>query len=380
MPVVLLVGGALLFGVFVWLVGWQLGADSAVYRAGALTFLHGDPLYDPERLSTLPSWVALPFTYPPAAALLFVPLTALPSGLTWGVLAAGSVLSLAVVVRLGLRPAPASWRRWPVVAGLTVLALGLEPVWKTIFLGQVNLLLLAALLLDLLVVGARGSRWGGVLVGVAAAVKLTPLIFVVHLFLIGRRADAARALGTFAVLQGVMFAVMPRDAIRYWTEAATDPDRVGSVHWIFNQSLNGLLNRATELAPWSLPVALAIGAVLAVPSIWLVRRLHARGEALAAVLVSGFLALLISPVSWTHHWVWAVPLIVLLAAKGRYWAALAVTAFFGSAFIMFVPNGGETEFGWGLGFGVLGNGYVLAAAFGLLAVAALELRKRAKLV
>ncbi|WP_020420998.1 glycosyltransferase 87 family protein [Amycolatopsis sp. ATCC 39116] len=361
-----LVLGAFAAGVAVWLAGWHLGADSAVYRAGALTFLQGDAVYTPERLTTLPSWVSLPFTYPPAAALLFVPLTALPSGLTWGVLAATSVLSLAVVVRASGR-----FRGWA-VAGLTVGALALEPVWKTIFLGQINLVLLALVVVDVLVLA--GSRWSGVLIGVAAAVKLTPLIFVAHLFVTGRWRDGLRALATFAGLQAVMFVLMPGDAARYWAEAAFDPHRVGGVSWIFNQSLGGLVNRLSHEASWSTAVALGVGAVLAVPAVWLVRRLHRRGETLAALLVTAFFGLLVSPVSWSHHWVWAVPLIVLLASKARWvWAGL-VAAFFASCVVMLVPNGGDTEFGWGPELFVPGNAYVLAAALGILGLAARELR------
>jgi alpha-1,2-mannosyltransferase len=361
----LLVLGMLAVGVCGWLADWRLGADSAVYRAGALTFLHGDPLYTLERLSTLPSWVALPFTYPPAAALLFVPLAALPAGLAWGIVSTASVLSLAVVVHVCLRPS-----RWLAVAGLTVVGLVLEPVWKTLFLGQINLILLALVVVDVLV----RPRWSGVLIGIAAAVKLTPLIFVVHLFVVGRWRDGLRALGTFVALQALMFALMPRDALNYWTRAAFDPDRVGGVHWIFNQSLNGLLHRATHDAPWSTKVALVIAALLAVPAVWLVRRLSRRGEHLAALLVTAFLGLLASPVSWSHHWVWAVPLLALLVAKRQWVWAAVVAVFFASCVVMLVPNGGETEFTWGVAWSILGNAYVLGAAVGIVGLTARELR------
>ena len=362
-----LVAGAFAIGICAWLAGWRVGADSAVYRAGALTFLHGDPLYDLQRLSALPSWVALPFTYPPAAALLFVPLAALPAGLAWGIVTTLSVASLAVVVRVCARPSSRA-----VIVGLTVGALVLEPVWKTLSLGQINLILLAIVVLDVLVLA--GSRWSGVLIGVAAAVKLTPLIFVAHLFLTGRWRDGLRALATFAGLQGLMFLIIPGDAVEYWTRAVLDPSRVGGVNWVFNQSLNGLLNRATHAAPWSGDLALLIAAVLAVPAGWLVWRLHRRGEALAALLVTAFLGLLASPISWSHHWVWVVPLIALLIVKRRLvWAGL-VTVLTGSAVIMLVPNGGDTEFGWGPGWSIVGNAYVLAAALGILGLAARELR------
>jgi alpha-1,2-mannosyltransferase len=365
------------FGVAGWLAGWHLGADSAVYRAGALTLLHGDPLYTRDVLTALPDWVRLPFTYTPAAAPLFLPLALVPSGLVWGVIAFLSVVALMVVITVvSSSPGRASLlgrSRWALPAG-TAIALALEPVWKTLFLGQINLILMAFVVLDVLVLSLRGSRWAGVLIGVAAAIKLTPLIFVPHLFFTGRWKDGLRALGTFVALEAVMFAVIPVDAARFWRDSATDPSRVGSVHWIFNQSLNGLVNRASHLAPWSLAVAAGVAAVLAVPAVWLVVRLHRRGENAAALLVTAFYGLLLSPVSWSHHWVWCVPLLTLLVVKARWWAAAAVALLFVSQIVMLVPNGGDTEFGWGLGWSVLGNVYVLAAAAGILGLAARELR------
>ncbi|WP_103353135.1 glycosyltransferase 87 family protein [Amycolatopsis sp. CA-128772] len=365
------------FGVVVWLAGWHLGADSAVYRAGALTLVHGDPLYTRDVLTALPDWVRLPFTYTPAAAPLFLPLALVPSGLVWGVIAFLSVVGLIVVITVVSSPPGGSsllGRSWWALPAGTAIALVLEPVWKTLFLGQINLILMAFVVLDVLVLSARGSRWAGVLIGVAAAIKLTPLIFVPHLFFTGRWKDGLRALGTFVALEAVMFAVIPVDAARFWRDSATDPSRVGSVHWIFNQSLNGLVNRATELAPWSLAVAVGVAAVLAGPAVWLVVRLHRRGEDAGALLVTAFYGLLLSPVSWSHHWVWCVPLLTLLVVKARWWAAAAAGLLFASQIVMLVPNGGGTEFGWGLGWSVLGNLYVLAAAAGILGLAARELR------
>ncbi|WP_410668769.1 glycosyltransferase 87 family protein [Amycolatopsis sp. cmx-4-68] len=366
-------GLVLVFGVVAWLAGWHLGADSAVYRAGALTLLHGDPLYTRDVLTALPDWVRLPFTYTPAAAPLFLPLALVPSGLVWGVIAFLSVVALMVVITVVSSSPGRSLAWWALPAG-TAAALALEPVWKTLFLGQINLILMAFVVLDVLVLSSRGSRWSGVLIGVAAAIKLTPLIFVPHLFFTGRWKDGLRALGTFVVLEAVMFAVIPVDAARFWRDSATDPSRVGSVHWIFNQSLNGLVNRASGLAPWSLAVAVGVAAALAVPAVWLVVRLHRRGETVASLLVTAFYGLLLSPVSWSHHWVWCVPLLTLLVVKARWWAAAAVALLFVSQIVMLVPNGGDTEFGWGLGWSILGNLYVLAAAAGILGLAGRELR------
>ncbi|GAA3847462.1 glycosyltransferase 87 family protein [Amycolatopsis tucumanensis] len=367
---------ALVFGVVGWLLDWRLGVDSAVYRAGAITLLHGEPLYDANTLPPEPWWALLPFTYPPTAALLFVPLAILPVQIAWGVLTAISVLAMALVVRvaIGSLPTPPAVRRWwssPARATLlfSLVMLGLEPVWRTIFLGQINLILMAVVVLDVLVITTRNSRWGGVLVGIASAVKLTPLVFVAHLFLTGRRREAFRAFGVFLGLQLLMLALIPGDTIRYWTKTISDTGRIGPVHWAGNQSLNGLMNRLTDLAPWASKAALGVAALLAIPAVWLMLRFHRRGQALAALLVTAFFGLLASPISWSHHWVWAVPLIVLLVSRlpqatlanawKRWVATGAVVAVFISCVLLALPNGRNIELHWKFWQTVLGNAYIL---------------------
>jgi alpha-1,2-mannosyltransferase len=379
--------GLLLAGIVSWFIDWRLGVDSAVYRAGALALLHGEPLYDAMSLSAEPPWARLPFTYPPTAALLFVPLALFPTQVSWGLLAAVSVLAMAVVIRvcLGALPRRPAWLApGPATAVLAVLLLGIEPVWRTLFLGQINLILMALVVVDVLVLGAATRpgvrRLGGVLIGIAAAVKLTPLIFVPHLVLTGRWADAARAFGTFLALQGLMFLLIPHDFARFWGHAVTDPERVGQVatgvgigpiYWAGNQSLNGLVLRLSDLAPWSLAVALGIGALLAVPVALLVRRFHLRGDAVAALLVTAFYGLLLSPVSWSHHWVWVVPLIVYLlsrlpdplpegAARVRALAGIgAVAAVFASGILLIMRNGRGLELHWTPLEFVIGSAYLL---------------------
>ncbi len=379
---------ALLGGLAGWVFDWPLGVDSAVYRAGAITLVQGEPLYDGNTLGAEPFWALLPFTYPPTAALLFVPLAVLPVQVAWGVVAAVSFLALALVVRLviaTLPPPSGQVSRWASPARATlvfsVLFFALEPVWRTIFLGQINLILMALVVLDVLLLSRRGSRWGGVLVGVASAVKLTPLIFVPHLLFTGRVADALRALGTFAGLQVLMLALAPSDTVRFWTHTVFNAGRIGPMHWAGNQSLNGLLNRITDLAPWATTAALGIGAALAPFAVWLMLRFHRRGQPLNALLVTAFYALLVSPVSWSHHWVWAVPLIVVLVARlpattpatawRRWLAAGSVIVVFVSCVLLVLPNGRNLELHWEFWQFVLGSAYLLVP---LLLTAVLGLR------
>ncbi|MFD9891206.1 glycosyltransferase 87 family protein [Amycolatopsis sp. NPDC059027] len=368
---------------------WHLGVDSAVYRAGALTLLHGDSLYDANTLLPEPSWALLPFTYPPAAAALFVPLAWFPVQLSWGLLTVVTLLCLALCVRIAIgalpRPAEDGPRWWASPARSTIVFslvfLGLEPVWRTIFLGQINIVLMALVMLDVLVIGARGSRWGGVLVGVAAAIKLTPIVFLGHLFITGRRKDAIRGFVTFVLLQGAMFLINPHDAAKYWTQTLPDTGRIGPVHWAGNQSLNALMNRATDLAPWASNVALAIGFLLLIPALWLVMRFHRRGQTLASLLVTAFWILLISPISWTHHWVWVAPLIVLLVSRlpkttpataWKRWLGTFLAIFvFVSCVLLILPNGRNVELHWTVWQNILGSAYILMP---VVLAAALALR------
>ncbi|WP_410569105.1 glycosyltransferase 87 family protein [Amycolatopsis sp. cmx-4-61] len=377
------------YGIYGWQHDWVLGVDSAVYRAGALSLLHGDSLYDANTLPDEPWWALLPFTYPPTAALIFVPLAAFPTQISWGLITAVSLVAMALSIRIAIgalpRPAADGPRWWASPARSTIVfflvCLGLEPVWRTIFLGQINLILMAMILLDMLVIGARGSRWGGVLVGIAAAIKLTPLVFLGHLFITGRRMDALRGLATFVLLQGLMFLINTHDAAKYWTVTLPDTGRIGPVHWAGNQSLNALMNRATDLAPWASKAAMGIGFLLAIPALWLLLRFHRKGQVLAAMLVTAFWTLLISPISWTHHWVWVIPLIVLLVSRlpkttpktaWKRWVGTGLVAFvFVSCVLLILPNGRNVELHWKVWQNVLGDAYILMP---VVLAAALALR------
>jgi alpha-1,2-mannosyltransferase len=372
--------GVLVAGIVSWAIDWRLGVDSAVYRSGAVALLTGEPLYDHMSLSAEPPWARLPFTYPPTGALLFVPLALFATQISWGLLGALSVLALALVVRVAIqnvptRPAWMTPARTTVV--VTVLALGLEPVWRTLLLGQINIILMALVVVDVLLL-KRSRYFGGVLVGIAAAVKLTPLIFVPHLWLTGRRKDAVTAVVTFGLLQLLIFAIIPHDFARFWSVAVTNPERTGPTFWAGNQSLDGLVLRLTDLAPWALAAAIAIGAVLAVPAVLLVRRYHRAGQPLAALLVTAFFGILLSPVSWSHHYVWVVPLVVLLLSRlpdrlPEGWARVRALSGIGAVVLVFAscvllimrtsdpnrPAGEKPELEWTPPEVLLGSAYLL---------------------
>jgi alpha-1,2-mannosyltransferase len=349
-------------GVIAYLQHAPAGGDTAVYQAGAASLLHGLPLYDSDTLPFEPAYAQLPFTYPPFAALLFTPLVVVPPQVAWGIMNAVSALSLIAVVYVVLRKLPRlpSWLSpaWGAVL-LGVVLLAIEPVRVTLDYGQINLLLLALVVLDVLVL----RRFSGVLVGIAAAVKLVPLIFVVHFLIVGRPRDALRAAGTFAGLQALMFVIAPHDAYRFWTHTVFDSSRIGPTNWSWNQSLSGMVRRFSEQAAWSQPVAYLVGLLLAIGAFVLVREFADRP--VYAMLVTGFLALLVSPVSWVHHWVWAVPLIAMLLAEAgcgnkiARWMLPVTVLVFSVPVLRWVPHGELREYSWNGAEILFGNVFVV---------------------
>lgn len=332
--------------------------DLEVYAFGARTLLDGGHLYAADDPAT-----GLPFTYPPFAALLMAGLALLPLPVSAALWAATGVLALALVVHV-VRPDLAPWA----VLGVCVAALALEPVRETLTFGQVNLLLMALVVVDLL--GPR-RRWSGALVGLAAAVKLTPLVFVVLLLGTGRRGDAARAV-VAVVGAGVVGAlVAPRSSWDYWTSVLADPERPGSPAFATNQSVSGVLARALGGPAPTLLWLIVAGAVslgvLALGCVWWRRGDPALGVGLAAVAM-----LLASPISWSHHWVWALPVALVLLERGPRWAAAGWAAVFVLAPFWLLPHRDDVEYAWSPAQQVVGSAYVVAGVL-LAAGAALAL-------
>ena len=279
--------------------------DLGVYRAGAAAVLDGRSLYGDRP--------GLPFTYPPFAADVFVPLQLVGRPVAISlmlVVSGGAYVAFCVVVahRLGLD----RFR----TAVVVVAGVALEPMWHTLALGQINIILAALVALDALVVGDRHRGW---LVGVAAGIKLVPAVFVVYFVLRHDWRAAARSglglLGT--ILVGAV--TSPHDTWRYWTVLFYKPDHVGGLAYVGNQSLNGdLIRLLRDEHPPTLVYAATVVAALGLAVVGARRQLRRENEvaALTCIAVGG---LLVSPVSWTHHWVWLLPAALVLAAR-RDWA------------------------------------------------------------
>jgi alpha-1,2-mannosyltransferase len=324
--------------------------DLSVYRYGGRLILDGLPLYGSRDPAT-----NLRFTYPPFAAVAMVPLGPLPFWLATALWTAASVGALAGVILLAGRALGRTVPGW-LVALLTVGALALEPVWQNLTFGQINLLLMLAVLVDLV---HPERRWSGVLVGIAAGVKLTPLVFVVLLVLVGRRTTAGRALLAFAGTVAIGVAVIPGSAKAYWTENLIKAGRVGPPELAHNQSVFGALTRLLDGPPPTL-LWLAVAGALALAIVVVGAVCWRRGDRVLGTGLGALAMMLASPISWSHHWVWAVPIGLALWERNR-WAGVAWTAVFVARPFVWPPWGERREYGWSPIDHIPGNAYLLAA-------------------
>jgi alpha-1,2-mannosyltransferase len=201
--------------------------------------------------------------------------------------------------------------RWALC--LCLLAL-FEPLRDTFSFGQVNLVLLALVLADCLSLSAGRGRWAGAGTGLAAAVKLTPVLFIALLLLAGRRRAAATAAAVAAAATGLAAWADPAASRFYWTEALWDTGRVGRLDYVSNQSLQGVLARLGEPGRplWASAVLLTL-CVWA----WRSRRAVTAGNWPAAFALAGTTACLVSPITWVHHLVWLLPSFAVLVRAGH---------------------------------------------------------------
>ncbi|MEU7059212.1 glycosyltransferase 87 family protein [Streptomyces sp. NPDC046197] len=262
------------------------------------------------------------FTYPPFAAVCMLPMTLVGWHTAVVVALLLNLSALALVLRF---LAGREWRRhgwFRCAVALCLLAL-FEPLRDTLSFGQVNLLLLALVLTDGRLLATGRERWAGVGIGLAAAIKLTPALFI-GLLLVARRWRAAAVATVVAGGATALAAcVSPETSRFYWTQALWDTSRVGRLAYVSNQSVQGILARLGET---SHPVWML--AVLPVLAVW-VWRTHlavTAGDWLAAFALTGAAACLVSPITWVHHLVWLLPSLAVLLRAGRRRVAFAVYA------------------------------------------------------
>lgn len=274
-----------------------------------------------------------PFTYPPFAMVLFRPLSLLPEtalGLLWLTMTCAAVIAIARTVTRGASPgtgggpgarAQGQAQARLLVAGVATALLVSAPVQSNLRFGQVSIFIVLLALIDAGQVVP--ARYRGVLVGVAAAIKLTPLLFVVYFLVARRYKDAARAGAAFVGCAVITAVLMPGASLRYWGGTIFQTSRIGDLASLGNQSVHGMLLRA-GLSPQTLPVVWAVLiAAICGAALLRARRLHLHGEPVRAAVLVGCATVAASPVSWTHHQVWTVLAAMLLVATEGAWRKAA---------------------------------------------------------
>ncbi|MBO0840833.1 MAG: DUF2029 domain-containing protein [Sciscionella sp.] len=365
---------------------WELhtnprhGIDLDVYRLGGQAWLTGQPVYG--RLPSTPLGDSLPFTYPPFAAIVFATFAGVGRTVAVGAISLLSLAALGTTTWLVLRRCPRLPFDLPPLLASALLMPGLtllEPVKATLWYGQVNLLLMVLIAADCLVVKPRWPR--GLLIGIAAAIKLTPAVLIIYFLARREWKPALTVLASFAGAGLLGLALAPRDSIAFWLHAMLDPNRVGIAVNAENQSLRGALHRLQ--LPGGVESGLWLGlAVLVVALTWLaVARTRARGDDLAAMVATATCGLLVSPVSWSHHWVWCVPGVLMLGYAAWRWRSMitaVVAVLAGAVFVIaphwLFPNGDNIELRWSLWQNAIADGYVW---LGLALLVTLALRRDA---
>lgn len=314
--------------------------DLDVYRTGGQMVLQGRAVYD----FVTPAPQLLPFTYPPIAALLAVPLAAISWVSAQWVWIAGVFVALAITVAYSFRETRVSLAERPgeavgaargvladkaylpwLFALLMLACTYLMPIRDQVRFGQVDILLVALCLADC---AARRPWWPrGFMIGLATAVKLTPGVFLIYLLITKQWRTFWTATLVTTLLTVLPFAVIPRDASDFWFHALLDPERLGSNAGTTNQSVRGMLIRLylpsdlLTTAIWA-----AVVAVIAWYGFRFARDAYLRGDTLAAVALVGLMAVLLSPVAWIHHLAWVVVVLGALVGNGKDVTRVGVAA------------------------------------------------------
>ena len=355
---------------------WLFKLDSFVYYEAVRQWLDGGDLY---------SWYAnpaqhlWPFTYTPLAAWVIAPLTwmSYQSATVLLIVATplcAAVTTYAVLRRLGV----GSWMAHTLSPWLALIGvIALEPFPKTMEYAQVNAILMALVAVDLFLVPQR-SRWRGALSGLAAAIKLTPAVAI--LVLLARREwrAAATMAGSAVGLTLLAALAAPTESWEFFTSAMWDPGRAGFADYSGNQNLKGAIARGLPESAWNL--TWAVCSLLAVVAAWLLcrrlDRLRGAGDAaegpgqddglvlslqISVVMVLG---LLISPISWSHHWVWCLPALMSVAAATWRWRSTALGVAGAAGFLVFVlamqwwfPEQNHVEQNWPTWAKAVGSSY-----------------------
>ena len=415
--------------------------DVYVYWYALNNWFSGNSLYD---WYALPDYKMYPFTYPPFGAWALSPLTWFDYETAARLMIMAIALQTAVIVALVGRSLGWSWGSAFAIAPWAAILVQqcLEPFTQSVGFAQVNTAMMALVMID---VAAPPSWKGrGVASGLAAAIKLTPAIAVLIFLLRRQWRSAITMVATSLTVTLLSWVISPGESARFFFDAMWDPQRAGDAYYTSNQNLKGFVARALPENTWSIAWAITVALAL-VAAVWLCLRIQAAAtsvvtsrsasddvasgllntaapaapagdatetaasdavaapsavatspaspalpENLATLLTAAVimtLGLLVSPITWSHHWVWGLASVVALIAvalrlKSAPLAALALAQ--GALFIMaphwWFPYGQVNELHWSVVKQLVGSSYTLAAiASGVALAWALPVQATARL-
>ena len=388
--------------------------DVYVYWYALNNWFSGNSLYD---WYALPDYKMYPFTYPPFGAWALSPLTWFDYETAARLMIMAIALQTAVIVALIGRSLGWSWGSAFAIAPWAAILVQqcLEPFTQSVGFAQVNTAMMALVMID---VAAPPSWKGrGVASGLAAAIKLTPAIAVLIFLLRRQWRSAITMVATSLAVTLLSWVISPGESARFFFDAMWDPQRAGDAYYTSNQNLKGFVARALPENTWSIAWAITVALAL-VAAVWLCLRIQAAAtsvvtphviyddaapdavatspaspalpENLATLLTAAVimtLGLLVSPITWSHHWVWGLASVVALIAvalrlKSAPLAALALAQ--GALFIMaphwWFPYGQVNELHWSVVKQLVGSSYTLAAiASGVALAWALPVQATARL-
>ncbi|QRY60868.1 DUF2029 domain-containing protein [Gordonia sp. PDNC005] len=364
--------------------GTRTRFDMDVYRLGGQMWHQGFSLYADGSLPFTEDGIWLPFTYPPFAALLFTPLGAMSLAVTSIGVSVVTVLLLVYVTKVTFDVLGVGDRanRWQAASLLSAVTVWFNPFGMTLGFGQINLVLMAVIVVDVFIVGRTpgpSTALQGVLTGLAAAVKLTPLVFLGVFLAAGRVRAAVTGVVTFVGAAAIAWVWIPDDSKTYWTDTVFHTGRIGEPEGRINQNLNALWLRLFDDGGSTASILWVLSSLLVtVPALLAVLAARPReafspgpiGGRVNAMVVTCAIAvwgLLVSPTTWAHHWVWCVPAIltclvfVFRADSGRVravYGSLAVvgTVVFAMGPFQLLP---PIQDGWAWWQHIVGNAYPL---------------------
>ena len=400
--------------------------DVYVYWYALNNWFSGNSLYD---WYALPDYKMYPFTYPPFGAWALSPLTWFDYETAARLMIIAIALQTAVIVALVGRSLGWSWGSAFAIAPWAAILVQqcLEPFTQSVGFAQVNTAMMALVMIDV----AAPPNWKGrgVASGLAAAIKLTPAIAVLIFLLRRQWRSAITMVATSLAVTLLSWVISPGESARFFFDTMWDPQRAGDAYYTSNQNLKGFVARALPENAWSIAWAITVALAL-VAAVWLCLRIQAAAtsvvtphvisdavasadvttpsavttpdavapgpsspvlpENLATLLTAVVimtLGLLVSPITWSHHWVWGLAsgvalIAVALRLKSAPLAAVALVQ--GALFIMaphwWFSHGQVNELHWNVIEQLVGSSYTLAAiASGVALAWALPVQATARL-